>query len=327
MLSGHILVVLIWGALVCYPRAASAESSLYERNALSNLHYQLPAQATEIDLAGTSQLSYSAWVIKNDNPNSSSTKSMLSTTLVLGYGLSDAVNATVSETSLLHSSTSTFNDNTDALNSTGTSGLSDPTLAVNYRYRGALEGALFANAAFTFSPSSDTRVVANTDEDGNNVRGNTSIAASSDVYLVSGSHEWAFGANVTYFSVGNADSFASTNSYISSPYFTTYARVRYRWHLLPSLFVQPSLYVYFPYTSYLSYANKSPSMDETDQYPIYLSPRLQLGLALGSSVIVQFTGIYTAYTRTYSELAGSTANSFAAHVDQSTGELDLTCAF
>jgi hypothetical protein len=281
----------------------------YEQNYLDRLHFRTPSQ----DLLTT--FDFIPDVINHSTTStdgvqtSQSMRDRFPITLGETIGVTDLFSVGASESYLFRSVQTNTNDITGVRTSPASSGFSDPTFRANYRYYGGLVGTTFADALINFSPSVGDNQGASTAQDGNNLRGNTSLELGTDLYHVVDSNEFSLGGSWLYSSSKNVDSANSVNDEVGSNLSNFDIRLRYRYHFNEFVFVQAQGTFYTPYTINNTFFNNQNGRAETDSYPFYAVPRVTFGYLPTNFTLFTAGVYYTSYTRDFTPSTNTTSSS------------------
>jgi hypothetical protein len=281
----------------------------YDQNYLDRLHFKTPGQdfLTTVDIL-PDVIDHST-TTSNGVQTSQSMRDRFLLTAGETYGITDLLSFNITESYLFRSVAATTNDITGVRTSPATSGLSDPSFNLNYRYLGGLVGSTFGDGFVTFSPSAGDNQGASTSQDGNNLRGDTSLQVGTDLYQVVSNNEFSLGGSWFYNTSKNIDSANPGNNEVGDNYSNFDVRLRYRLHFNEFVFIQAQGTFYMPYSTNETYYNSNNGRTVADSYPFYAVPRVTFGFLPTNSTLLTAGVYYTNYTRNYTNSSNTTSSS------------------
>jgi hypothetical protein len=285
--------------------SSTNNSSTYSNNGLAELHYRSPQGAFLGRFDFMPDVFYRSYSPAGD-PSTFGTHIHLPVTAGVGYGITDLLSVTVTEGFLFHDmSQSEHNGN---LNTNSQGGFADPTLALNYRYAGALTGNFFADLVATYSPSFGTADTASFPGGGNDLRGGSSYELGTVAYWVVGqSSETSLGADVTL--TGSTDSTADTtaSNVTKDSYYNFDVHGDYRYHFNDRYFVDAGGTFYFMRSTDSANVDQTPIRYTRAHLPCYFVPRVDFGYLVTPNWLFTLGATYQEVTTdSYATNSGNT---------------------
>lgn len=249
---------------------------------------------------------------QNTSPSSSSDVSFEQITVSLQMGVFvDGLRVSITESELLNRQNTITNASNGNVTATQSSGLSDPSLQLNYRWLHSTHQNWFGDVAIITSPSLGTHQNAAVNLNGNNAKGYGTLGMSASLFWLQSFNEIQLSANLTREFSGNGNGAHIFSSYNRESTWNSSVSIFDRMHLSPLVFINFQLDFQIPYSyTQTNFAN-APITTEFAQ-PFYLVPHLGFGYLASEHCLLESIVTHTAFTSTALSPTGSSNNFSAA---------------
>lgn len=216
-----------------------------------------------------------------------------------------------SQTYLAHRWSDTVVASNGFVNQTGSSGLSDPTFALQYRYYETGQYGFSGDISFNVSPSWVTADISTSGSSGSDGKGYGTAELIAAQYYLLPSLDFGLSEGLSRQFSGNAvNQVKSTSSYDRSSTWVLGIAPTVRAHITPELYAQASATFDFAY-SYDETSGASPSVTTTESFPFRAIPALLVGYLIHQNMTLDALYTYQNYTHTGSAPSSATVSTFA----------------
>ncbi len=275
-----LLVTLGWAVRL---RAETNESSAYEGNRIDTLHYRAPQGVFNLNVNFNTFLHYDELMVQSGQNTIDYKRTSYSMGATLGYGITDKFSISLADTFNFSETLTTNNILASTTTSQSSTYPNDPTLTLNYRYVGGLEGKLFANAFADFTPNlGDTALSA-----GQNI-----VDLGSNIRYVLGDHEFSLIGTALYYFSRTYNAANPANNYNQDGYFAVQLEGLYRVHVFHDYYAQ----AFATFATSHSVNTTYPSQSTVYSTPVRLVPGVELGWRPWESAALFVRYAYQGYT-------------------------------
>jgi hypothetical protein len=217
--------------------------------------------------------------------------------LDLIYGLPvDGLRFYLSESYLAHRWTDTTSVKTGFVTQSDSSGFSDPTFELQYRYFETEPLGFSGDVSLSFSPSWVTDDIASSLSSGSDGKGYGTLALTATEYKLFPVADFGLGETLSHQFSGNAvNAIEPTDSYSRDSVFVFTVTATARLHINEDFYVQGAAGVEFPYSVNQTTAA---AVATTTQTPFHINPELLAGYRVLANFCVDVLYTYQNYTRT-----------------------------
>jgi hypothetical protein len=274
----------------------TADAMIFENNRIDTFHYRVPKKRFELEVSAQSPTSSTMTRMRDGGPLYDHTYSSIEGEAGFSYGISDRLLVRISENYL-------FNEmDTETYHATGSvqkyqlNGPSNPSLRLDYRFLGSLNGYAFSSVFVDYSPSTGNEINASSAGAGNHLPGLTSADVGFNLYWVDNAHEWFGLIYVTYQTAGTVDTPTVSN------YETFNSAVRYesdfgyRYHFLKNGFVSGYLNFRSGYTLSEVFPTQSPVFTQDSDRSFVSIESVDLGWRTSEKTLVRISFSYQSAT-------------------------------
>jgi len=233
------------------------------------------------------------------NPGNTTATQLTQFDLNVAYGLPlDGLRFGIAETWETHRWTDTTHATTGAISQTDSSGLSDPTFQLQYRFINAPAMGFSGDVNLIVSPSWTTHTVAVTTQEGNDGRGFGTTSLTGALYWIFPMNDVELNATLTRdFSGNGVNPVTPDSSYDRDSVLLLTMTAYDRFHLTQDFYLQGSLAFDLPY-SYNQTNQAVTPVTTSFQYPFHINPSAVLGYRICENFVMDFTYGYQNYTTT-----------------------------
>ena len=228
----------------------------------------------------------------------------IGTTVIYGLPI-EGLRVGLSGTWTAHHWTNVTSVATGAVTQTSLSGLSDPSLNVQYRVSGSNSDRVSGDLSISISPSFLERQVATAGVAGTSARGYGTATITETGYWILEKNDFEASLNLTRNFSGNGVNLSTpTASYTRTAYLSGSASLVDRYHVLENLYLQGSVNLTLP-ESYSQTNSASPPVSVDLSVPFHVTPGLAIGYRCSARFVTEFLYSYQNYTTTSTPVKGA----------------------
>jgi hypothetical protein len=252
--------------------AQEADITSYENNVIDSLHYRNAAKTFYTSLNLTTPIVRTEDIWTNGGKTHHFSRTSLTTTLEFSYGITDALLVGFAENYLISSNSTNNNIANGTFNTSSSTGISDPTFDISYRYLGTLTGKKFGTVYLDLTPALGKQQNPGTTSNGNNYAANSTIAVGTNLYWVAGVHEFSINPYLTYRTSGTFNR-QSGASFTNNAYAFYGAAGSYRYHISERFYFSTNLNIMAPYSEIFN----NPANTESDSFQYQVAETVTFG--------------------------------------------------
>jgi len=185
------------------------------------------------------------------------------------------------------------------------SGLSDPTFSVEYRYLQDVNNGLSSDIELQVTPNLLTDYLPKTDQHGSYAVGKSVFTLTLPVWWTYASNQFEIQPTFSYYTTGTSVAPVGEGSGRLGSYKKLSVTLADRFHFSPSFFAAVSGVINFATTMTYTDTDPSSTVSNSTATPLYFQPMLDIGYKPNNTFLIRFIYTYQTYTTTTTSQTGS----------------------